>query len=234
MVNIAENRRAPQQARSRARVEKILVAAETLITRTGIANLRMRDIAGAAGVPMGSIYQYFASREDVIRALIERYHREVEAFVAEVLERPRTFEEFRSAVAQTWRNAYKFFCDTAGFRELWFGSQMWRDLRMMDVEDTLVNAEFMARRLGKFLPAVDEQVLRDFCIVYADSAGSIIRTSYSLDARARDRILAAHEEVIDAHLRTLWNEHRERAKKRPRATAKPSRLLRNRIRRAVP
>ncbi|MGO8855477.1 MAG: TetR family transcriptional regulator [Steroidobacteraceae bacterium] len=223
-------RRAPQQARARARVERILAAAEKLITRGGVVKLRMRDIAGMAGIPMGSIYQYFSSREDVVRALIERYHGQVEAFIAETLDPPRTFEQFRRAVAQAWQAGYEFFRDTAGFRELWFGAQMWQDLRTMDIDDTLVNADLIARRLAKFLPNLDEQVLRDFCIVYVDSAGSIIRTGYSLDGKARERVLAAHENIIDSHLRSLWNEDRRRRKAMPPAVAGSARFSRNKKR----
>lgn len=72
-VPIAAGRRQPVQRRSRERVERILRVAEELVVRDGVDALSTRVLAERAGLPVGSLYTYFADRESIIRALIERH-----------------------------------------------------------------------------------------------------------------------------------------------------------------
>jgi AcrR family transcriptional regulator len=62
----------PRQRRSKERVQKILDTAAELIVRHGPANVSAIMVAEAAGLPVGSIYQYFANMEAVAAALVER------------------------------------------------------------------------------------------------------------------------------------------------------------------
>ena len=71
-------RRAPVQARSRRRVEAILDAAERLVVERGVEALTTREIAETAGVPVASLYQYFADKEGVLLALAERHMAEMD------------------------------------------------------------------------------------------------------------------------------------------------------------
>lgn len=54
--------REPVQARSRKRVADILDAARDLSLSSGLAELKMSDVAAQAGVPIGSVYQFFPTR----------------------------------------------------------------------------------------------------------------------------------------------------------------------------
>jgi AcrR family transcriptional regulator len=53
-------------------VERLLDAAAELVVTAGVEGLSTRGIASAAGVPVASLYQYFADRDDVLLALVER------------------------------------------------------------------------------------------------------------------------------------------------------------------
>jgi AcrR family transcriptional regulator len=74
-------RRVPQQSRSRDRVERILDAAAAQVVASGVEAVGTRSIAEAAGVPVASLYQYFADRDDILLALVER---DIEAMDARV------------------------------------------------------------------------------------------------------------------------------------------------------
>lgn len=65
-------RRVPTQERSRRRVEALLDAAARQVVEQGVEALTTRGIAQAAGVPVASLYQYFADKEAVLLALAER------------------------------------------------------------------------------------------------------------------------------------------------------------------
>jgi AcrR family transcriptional regulator len=78
----SSQRRVPAQERSRARVQRILDEAARLVLERGVESLSTRDIAQAADVPVASLYQYFADKEDVLLALAERDMAEMDEQVA--------------------------------------------------------------------------------------------------------------------------------------------------------
>jgi AcrR family transcriptional regulator len=67
-----KHRREPRQERSRERVAKLLDAAAAIVVRAGLDALTTNAIAEEAGLPVGTLYQFFANREAVLEALLER------------------------------------------------------------------------------------------------------------------------------------------------------------------
>lgn len=66
-------RKKPQQSRSRAVVSAILEAADQLLTRAGDPEkVSLQGIASRAGVGIGSLYDYFSNRENVLGAFLAR------------------------------------------------------------------------------------------------------------------------------------------------------------------
>jgi AcrR family transcriptional regulator len=78
-------RREPLQARARVRVERILDTTVELLEEIDVATLTTAAIAKRARVPIGSVYHYFASREEILAALVERTTTRVDAAVAACL-----------------------------------------------------------------------------------------------------------------------------------------------------
>ena len=78
-------RRVPTQARSRRQVAKVLDAAARIVVRDGVEALTTREIAKAAGVPIATLYQYFADKEAVLIALTQRDTDDMDAEVAAAL-----------------------------------------------------------------------------------------------------------------------------------------------------
>jgi AcrR family transcriptional regulator len=68
-------RKTPSQARSQATVDALLQATERLLIKEGYDKLSTNRVAAAAGVSVGSLYQYFPSKEALVAALADR-HRE--------------------------------------------------------------------------------------------------------------------------------------------------------------
>ncbi len=65
-------RKAPQQARSREMVAKIVLATVSLLHEYPPEQLTTNLIAEKADISKGSIYQYFANKEQMIDAAIEQ------------------------------------------------------------------------------------------------------------------------------------------------------------------
>jgi AcrR family transcriptional regulator len=79
-------RKAPKQARSRATVEFIIQAAARVLGRQGWARFTTNEVASAAGVSVGSLYQYFPNKHALIDAIIKRHFDEVLAVLRAVEE----------------------------------------------------------------------------------------------------------------------------------------------------
>jgi AcrR family transcriptional regulator len=65
-------RKSPQQSRSRVTVESILDGAIRVLEQEGSLALTTTRIAQAAGVSVGTLYQYFPNRKSILDALQER------------------------------------------------------------------------------------------------------------------------------------------------------------------
>jgi AcrR family transcriptional regulator len=91
-THVTTPRKEPKQARARATIEAILAAAAQILVQDGFEAATTNSIAQRAGVSVGSLYQYFPSKEAVIFALVERHvgkmQRQLEEVIAEYGEAP--------------------------------------------------------------------------------------------------------------------------------------------------
>ena len=62
----------PRQRRADARPDEILNAAAHCFLECGFTGAKVEHIAAGAGLSKGAVYLYFKSKEDMLRALIER------------------------------------------------------------------------------------------------------------------------------------------------------------------
>jgi AcrR family transcriptional regulator len=66
-------RRVPKQGRGQRRVEHILKSAEALFAEVGFDNATTNAVAARAGVSIGSLYQFFESKDAILEAVASRY-----------------------------------------------------------------------------------------------------------------------------------------------------------------
>jgi AcrR family transcriptional regulator len=79
----------PEEARPGKR-ERLVAAARGLIYREGVEKTTLAEIAHAADVPLGNVYYYFKTKEDIIEAVIEAHVADIEETIATVERRHRT------------------------------------------------------------------------------------------------------------------------------------------------
>lgn len=65
--------RVPQRERGRRRVAALLEAAASLFAEKGYEAVTMTEVAARAGAPIGSLYQFFPSKDALADALLERF-----------------------------------------------------------------------------------------------------------------------------------------------------------------
>lgn len=66
-------RKIPRQSRAQATVEALLQCTATLLEEQGYSRLTTNHVARRAGISIGSLYQYFPSKEALLHALAERH-----------------------------------------------------------------------------------------------------------------------------------------------------------------
>jgi len=74
---LTKPRKIATQQRSRSTVDALVEATARILVREGFDKASTNRIAGVAGVSVGSLYQYFPSKEALVAAVIERHQQEI-------------------------------------------------------------------------------------------------------------------------------------------------------------
>ncbi|MBA4226377.1 MAG: TetR/AcrR family transcriptional regulator [Hyphomonas sp.] len=80
-----KTRRNPKQARAQATVDAILAATFQLLESEGEGRLTTNRIAERAGVSIGTLYQYFKDRDDILAAMGERQAEALRQKITEIV-----------------------------------------------------------------------------------------------------------------------------------------------------
>ncbi len=78
-------RKSASQERSRATVDALLEATARVLIKEGYDRASTNRIAEVAGVSIGSLYQYFPSKEALVAAVIDRHTQEISEVTRNVL-----------------------------------------------------------------------------------------------------------------------------------------------------
>jgi AcrR family transcriptional regulator len=113
-------RRRPSQRRSEATYEAIVEAAAQVFERHGYARGTTNRIAERAGVSIGSLYQYFADKDAVLRAVAEHHLAEAGAAVVAELDRLDADPEPEPALAALMRAVVALHRDRPRLHRLLF------------------------------------------------------------------------------------------------------------------
>jgi len=70
-------RKSPRQERAKATVEAILEASSQVLVGLGYTKMTTTRVAKRAGVSVGTLYQYFADKEELVRAVWARHEQTV-------------------------------------------------------------------------------------------------------------------------------------------------------------
>ena len=114
-VSIGEtSRREPTQARAQRTIDTIFQATAQIVEAEGVAGLNTNKIARKAGFSVGTLYQYFPTKEAILLALIERER-------ARQMQRMAALLEHADAVQQQPKETVRAFIAlfVAGFGSGW-------------------------------------------------------------------------------------------------------------------
>ena len=93
----------PRQRRKEARPRQLLDAALSLFVERGFAATRMEEVAALAGVSKGTLYLYYPSKEELLKAVIrERLSNEIAAGAAEVAQHVGSHADMLRKIFEQW------------------------------------------------------------------------------------------------------------------------------------
>lgn len=72
--------------------ERLVAAACELLHQQGVARTTLADIAKAADVPVGNVYYYFKTKDDIVGAVVQSHAQQLESAVGELERRHPTPE----------------------------------------------------------------------------------------------------------------------------------------------
>lgn len=196
-------RREPVQQRSRERFDRMLAAASTLIAETGSDAMKMGEVAARAGVPIGSLYQFFPDKTAIIRTLAERGHAESRRCIEDGLANVRTITDLRRAFGALVDDYYAIFLAEPVMRDVWAATQTEKSLAELELSESKKNGRILAAALLRCRPEADGEniISRSFLIMHLGEA--TMRMAIALDRMEGDRIVEAYKGMADREIATM-------------------------------
>ncbi|WP_405875427.1 MULTISPECIES: TetR family transcriptional regulator [unclassified Streptomyces] len=192
-------RRTPQQARSKARLARVLEAAERVLIAEGVEALTTTRVAAEAKVSVGSLYQYLPDRDAIIDALAAGYFVKLEAAMDGFVE---------AAATQGWDDPVGVLVDAFagiyrtehGFRALWFGSGLTERTRAADREHKRRMADGIRRVLLALDVAHDDEPLARACHASVLAADALAQEAFRRDPEGDKELLDEAKVMLRGYL----------------------------------
>jgi AcrR family transcriptional regulator len=186
------------QRRSRERVQRILDAASDLIVEHGAATVGTRMIAERADIPVASLYQYFADKDEILLALVERDTTEMDTAVAEAVAALETVS-IRATVTATMRAFVAIYHQRPAFVVIW-----WRGRTNPAVHDYCrahnkrVAADLLAfaQDVGLVRPGIDPQIAE----LAVEVGDRVFQLAFEHDLSGDQRIITEGIELVTGYL----------------------------------
>jgi AcrR family transcriptional regulator len=140
-------RRKPSQDRSRDRVERILDATAALLGDTPVDKITTAAIAEEAGVPIGSVYQYFPNKLAVLAELARRVMEQVDLKTTSLIAEDFGVLPWDQAIDRAIDATMQGFAEQPGYLQLLLSIRPTPEFRSMTVSSSSRAPPFKRRIL---------------------------------------------------------------------------------------
>lgn len=190
-------RRRPRQARSQQRVERVLDAAQALLDEGGYEALTVKAIAVRADVAIGSLYQFFANKREIVSALGQRYIEQVAHVIDELAD--TRFNDWEQALDTVFDAYVDYYRREAGFRALWVDEHLDDSLHQADRQLNDLIASAVRGIIEPLMPCEIKDPAFHFAYV-VELGDSMLDFAFRGDPSGDERVVAATRSLIHHHL----------------------------------
>lgn len=182
-------RKKPKQERSIQRLDAIFAAATRLITAKGIADLKMTEIAAEAGIPIGSLYQFFPEKAAIVRALHDDFTSRFETGTRISFASAKSIEEVADMIDRGIDRFYEIFGMEPVYLPVWLTAMSDPDLQSLNRAHIGRMTDTLKVIVEPLLPEGVEVDLeaRLFQLVYM--TGAVVRYALIVDEQTARRAL---------------------------------------------
>jgi AcrR family transcriptional regulator len=196
-------RNSPQQSRSRATVGMILDAAIRILDQEGGDAATTSRIAEVAGVSVGTLYQYFRNRDQILQALQQREFERASVMMQRVLANPERAQD-REVARAVVEELFSIYRAAPGLHRV----LALEGLRVTPTEQVLAFDRQIVAAIKVFLALARTRIRRQHLdaaafVVYQSVRASML--AYLLEAPAGVSEAVLIEELTDLILSYLAN-----------------------------
>jgi AcrR family transcriptional regulator len=187
------------QARSRARLRRVLDAADELLSREGAEAFSTTRVAELAGVSIGSVYRFFPGKEAIVEALAVRYWSDFEDLVAGVTESDER-QPLDDPVGAVLDVLVAGFRARPGFLSLWFGGLRTEQVRDATRPTRTAIARSIERMLGRHRPNASPRTRARVAEMAVLAGDGLLREAFRRDRRGDAAVLAESKVMLSAYI----------------------------------
>lgn len=195
-------RREPRQARSKARLAQILAAADAILATEGVEALTVRRIAERAGVPVGSLYQFFPDKGSVVDAVARAYIVEFDAAV-DALVNSAGSGDWSDPVGRIVDEFTALYRSHPGYVALWSGRHLSPELARADEANNQLIAAGVRRVLAGHAGVPDGPALELAALVAVRAADALLQYAFSRSPDGDETVLAELKKLLRLYLASL-------------------------------
>lgn len=192
----------PQQGRSKARVQAMYDAAVQILAADGVEGLSMNAIAERAGVPIGTVYQFFEDKAAVLDTIVERRNNAYAVVLAEM----RTMVQTHS-----WREIFDFVLErmiqrsrsNPAYVAIWTGHHLSPQMEREDDENVEATAAFLQLAISHQEGLIDSEELTIACRVATMSASALLQLAFRIDPNGDPDTLAQARRMVLLYLNDI-------------------------------
>lgn len=188
-------RKAPTQKRSRERVERMLAAASELIAEKGSDQMKMSEVADKAGVPIGSLYQFFPDKSAILRTLVERCNADSRQCIEKGLAGVATLDQLGPAFGGLFDAYYDMFLSEPAMRDIWSGAQADKALRALEIEESRTIGGMLAEVLKRLKPEAPAAAVDSAALLIMNLGEATIRLAISVPPEEGHALVDAYKRM---------------------------------------
>jgi AcrR family transcriptional regulator len=199
---VSRLRREPRQARSKARLAQILAAADAILVEEGVEALTIRRIADRAGVPVGTLYQFFPDKGSVVDAVARAYIDEFDTLV-DGLVSSAADGDWSDPVGRIVDEFVALYRSHPGYVALWSGRHLSPELARADEANNQLIATGVQRVLAEHAGMADVVSLELAVQVAVRAADALLQYAFSVSPDGDEAVLAELKTLLRLYLAHL-------------------------------